>query len=261
MLPNHAPLVVAEQFGTLASLYPGRIDLGIGRAPGADHVTIRALRREALAGVDAFPDDLDELRDYFAHAPRSPVRAVPGQGLDVPIWLLGSSTYSAQVAASRGLPFAFASHFAPDHLMAALTIYRERFTPGAIPAPRTMAVVNVFAADTDAAGQRLFTSLQQAFINLRRGHAGPLPPPLDDAESQWSPLELLTADHALQYSFVGSADTVRRGFAGFLEATSVDELMITGQIHDHEARKRSFTIAAEVLASLGVSDPGTIPAA
>ena len=182
MLPNHAPLIVAEQFGTLASLYPGRIDLGIGRAPGSDQLTMRAMRREPLAGVEDFPGDLHELQQYFAPSGASPVRAVPGEGLDVPIWLLGSSTYSAQLAAIRGLPFAFASHFAPDYLMPALEVYRTRFVPGAIPRPRTMAVVNVFAADTDAEGRRLFTSLQQAFINLRRGQPGPLAPPADDAD-------------------------------------------------------------------------------
>jgi luciferase family oxidoreductase group 1 len=246
MLPNHAPLIVAEQFGTLASLYPGRIDLGIGRAPGADQVTMRAMRRDALAGVDDFPGDLLELQQYFAPAGSAPVRAVPGEGLDVPIWLLGSSTYSAQLAARRGLPFAFASHFAPDHLMTALDTYRARFVPGAIPRPYAMAVVNVFASDTDADGRRMFTSLQLAFINLRRGQPGPLAPPVDEVESRWSPMERLTVDHALQYSFVGSADTVRRGLERFIDATGVDELMITGQIHDHEARKRSFAIAASV---------------
>lgn len=248
MLPNHAPLVVAEQFATLASLYPGRIDLGIGRAPGADHATMRALRRDPMAGIEDFPADLRELCDYFSGG--TAVRAVPGAGVDVPIWLLGSSTYSAQLAAALGLPFAFASHFAPDHLMAALDLYRTRFRPGALDAPCAMAVVNVFAADSDAEGRRMFTSLQQAFVNIRQGRSTPLAPPLDEGDVRWSPMERLAIDHALQYSFLGSRDTVRRGLERFLALTGVDELMIAGHMHDHEARVRSYTIAAEIVSSM-----------
>jgi len=247
MLPNHAPLVVAEQFGTLAALHPGRIDLGLGRAPGADHVTMRALRRDPMAGADSFPADVQELRDYFAG--RGPVRAVPGAGLDVPIWLLGSSSYSAQLAAALGLPFAFASHFAPDHLLAALDLYRTRFRPGAIDAPYAMAVVNVFAAETDAEGRRLFTSLQQAFVNLRQGRPGPLAPPID-GDPHWAPFELLAIDHALQYSYVGSPETVARGLSRFVALTGVDEIMYACHMHDHEARLRSCSIAADAAMTL-----------
>ena len=250
MLPNHAPLVVAEQFGTLAALHPGRIDLGLGRAPGADHVTMRALRRDPMAGADDFPADVQELRDYFTGS--AAVTAVPGAGADIPIWLLGSSTYSAQLAAMLGLPFAFASHFAPDHLVAALDLYRSRFRPGAIDAPNAMAVVNVFAADTDADGQRMFTSLQQAFVNLRRGQPGPLAPPIDPGETPWSPMERLAIDHALRYSFVGSPATVRRGLEHFVALTNVDEVMIAGHIHDHDARVHSYAIAAAAMQQLPV---------
>jgi luciferase family oxidoreductase group 1 len=248
MLPNHAPLVIAEQFGTLESLYPGRIDLGVGRAPGTDQLTMRALRRTLTNTVEDFPRDVAELLSYFAPPrPEQALRAVPGAGLRVPVWLLGSSLYSAQLAAQMGLPFAFASHFAPDLLRQALAIYRDEFYPSeALDKPYAMPCINVFAADTDAEAQRLFTSLQQAFINLRRGRPGLLSPPVDPAESLWSNIELAGVGHALRYSAVGSPETVRRWLESFIELTQADEIMITAQIFDRAARLRSIEIFAGV---------------
>lgn len=247
MLPNHAPLLVAEQFGTLESLYPGRIDLGLGRAPGTDQLTMRALRRDPMSAADSFPRDVVELQSYFrAVRPGQVVRAVPGAGLGVPIWLLGSSLFSAQLAATLGLPFAFASHFAPDHLRQALEVYRTRFRPSeALRAPYAMAGVNVFAAETDAEAARLATSLKLQFVNLRRGQPGALQPPFDPADAPWSALEVTGVDHALTYAVIGSPETVRRGLADFIQLTGADELMVTGQIYDHRARLRSFEIVAE----------------
>jgi luciferase family oxidoreductase group 1 len=255
MLPNHSPLVVAEQFGTLEALYPGRIDLGIGRAPGTDQLTMRALRRKLAAGEEDFARDVTELLSYFDPArPGQLVRAVPGEGLGVPVWLLGSSLYSAQLAALLGLPFAFASHFAPDYLTDALDEYRSEFRPSEFLAePYSMACVNVFAADTDEEAARLFTSLQQAFINLRTGRPGPLPPPVDPNDAGRSGVESAGVAHALRFSAVGSPDTVRRRLDSFIRATRVDELMLTAQIHDAAARQRSFEIAAEVRDSLGAA--------
>jgi len=246
MLPNHAPLVVAEQFGTLESLYPGRIDLGLGRAPGTDQTTARALRRY-MAGADNFPQDVIELQGYFQPAaPGQAVRAVPGAGLKVPIWLLGSSLFSAQLAAMLGLPFAFASHFAPDHLEDALAIYRDRFQPSAqLERPYVMLGLNVFAAATDAEARRHFTSLQQAFVNLRSGRPGPLPPPVDSTEGLWSPMETAGLAHSLRYAIVGSPETVQRGLAAFIAEHQADEIMVTAQMFDHAARLRSFEIVAE----------------
>jgi luciferase family oxidoreductase group 1 len=256
MLPNHAPLVIAEQFGTLETLYPGRIDLGIGRAPGTDRVTMRALRRNLSNAEEDFPRDVSELLSYFAPArPGQVVSAVPGQGLRVPVWLLGSSLYSAQLAALMGLPFAFASHFAPDYLTQALRIYRGEFRPSEIlDAPHAMPCINVFAADTDAEARRLFTSLQQAFINLRRNIPGLLPPPVDSMEGRWSEFERAGVERALRYSVVGSAETVRRGLEAFIDLTEADEVMVTAQIFDHPARLRSFEILAEVREMLRPSD-------
>jgi luciferase family oxidoreductase group 1 len=257
MLPNHSPLVVAEQFGTLEALYPGRIDLGLGRAPGTDQLTMRALRRNRVGTEDDFPRDVAELLSYFEPARAGQmVRAVPGEGLNVPVWLLGSSLFSAGLAATMGLPFAFASHFAPDYLVHALEVYRERFrASGSLAEPYAMACVNVFAAETDAEARRLFTSLQQAFVNLRRGRPGLLPAPAETTEGLWSPLEAAGIDHALRYSFVGSPETVRRGLEAFVAATKVDELMLTGQIYDHAARLRSFEIAAGVRDELNAVRP------
>ncbi len=249
MLPNHAPLVIAEQFGTLESLYPGRIDLGLGRAPGTDQRTARALRRHLAAVEDDFPRDVAELQSYFAHVrPGQAVRAVPGAGLNVPIWLLGSSLFSAELAATLGLPFAFASHFAPDYLMHALEIYRSRFRPSeALGAPYAMVGVNVFAADTDAEARRLFTSLQRQFVNLRRGVPGLLQPPDDTLEGNWSEMERAGVEHMLACSVVGSPETVRRGLDAFIDRTQADEIMVTAQIFDHAARLRSFEIVAGVM--------------
>ncbi|MGK3991358.1 LLM class flavin-dependent oxidoreductase [Sorangium sp. So ce136] len=248
MLPNHAPLVIAEQFGTLASLFPGRIDLGLGRAPGSDPLTARALRRNLAGDVDGFPQDVLELMGYFRPAePGQPVRAVPGAGLDVPIWILGSSLFGAQLAAALGLPYAFASHFAPGQLMQAIALYRREFRPSAqLAQPRLMLGFNVFAADTDEEARLLWSSLQQAFINLRRGRPGPLPPPVEGFERELGPMERAGLEQALSCSAVGSPETVRRGLEAFIERTRADELMVTSQIFDHAARVRSFEITAQV---------------
>ncbi len=244
MLPNHAPLQVAEQFGTLASLYPGRIDLGLGRAPGTDQATARALRRYHDS-ADAFPQDVQELLYYFEPAePGQPVRAVPGAGLDVPVWLLGSSLFGARLAARLGLPYAFASHFAPDALDHALALYRREFTPSRrLARPYAMLGVNVVAAPTEAEARRLFTTLQQSFVNLRRGRPGLIPPPIDDIETYWTPAERIGVEQALACSVVGDPDQVRSGLAAFVERHRPDELMLTANVYDHAARKRSFEIA------------------
>lgn len=248
MLPNHAPLVIAEQFGTLESLFPGRIDLGLGRAPGTDQVTVQALRRN-LDDADEFPQDVQEVQAYFADVePGQRVQAVPGAGLKVPLWILGSSTYGAQLAGVLGLPYAFASHFAPDALLQALAAYRQRFAPSQqLERPYSMACVNVICADTDAQARRLFTSIQQAFANMMRNRRGKLQPPIDDIDTYWAGVEKAQAQHMLTYSFVGSPDTVRGGLKDFIARTGVDELMTTGAIFDHDARLRSF----ELLAKLG----------
>jgi luciferase family oxidoreductase group 1 len=248
MLPNHSPLVIAEQFGTLESLHPGRIDLGLGRAPGTDMRTAYALRRHMTHDGDDFPRDVLELQSYFRPAtPQQAVRAVPGAGLNVPLWLLGSSLFSAKLAARLGLPFAFASHFAPDLMMEALALYRDQFRPSEqLQRPYAMAGLNVFAAETDAEGARLFTSVQQQFIALRRGNPGPLKPPLDTMEGVWTADEKAGVEHALACAVVGSPQTVRRGIQEFIARTGVDELMLTGHIYDHAARLRSFEIAAGI---------------
>jgi luciferase family oxidoreductase group 1 len=258
MLPNHAPLVIAEQFGTLESLYPGRIDLGLGRAPGTDMIAARALRRDLISSSEAFPQDVQELLAYFREAiPGQAVRAVPGQGLHVPIWLLGSSLFSAQLAAALGLPFAFASHFAPDHLLSALQIYRSQFRPSeALDRPYLMPAINVFAAATDAEARHLFTSLQQQFVNLRRGRPGPLAPPVDSMEGRWSAVEQSGLEHTLAHAVVGSPATVRQRLEAFIAQTNADELIVTAQIFDHVARLRSFEIVAEVRDTLTLSQDG-----
>ncbi len=248
MLPNHAPLVIAEQFGTLASLHPGRIDLGLGRAPGTDERTMRALRRDSHS-ADGFPQDVVELLHYFEPAvDGQAVRAVPGAGLRVPVWLLGSSTFSAQLAAALGLPFAFASHFAPDQLMPALALYRSRFEPSErLQRPNAMVGVSVIAAETDAQARRLFTSLQQQFIALRRGQSIQLQPPVDDISERMSPQEQLGLEHVLRLAIVGGPDTVRAGLHRFIAETSADEVIVTANIHDHAARVRSYEIVADVM--------------
>ncbi len=255
MLPNHAPLVIAEQFGTLASLYPGRIDLGLGRAPGTDQLTAHALRRTLTGDVDAFPRDVIELMTYFGpDSPERRVRAVPGTGLNVPVWILGSSTYGAQLAAALGLPYAFASHFAPGELDFALKIYRAQFKPSEhLDRPYVMAGFNIFAADTDAEARLLFSSLEQAFVNLRTGRAGPLPPPVEGFGERLDSTARAMLDHALSCSAVGGPDKVREGLSAFIARTGADEVIVTAQIFDHSARLRSFEIAAEVHASLALA--------
>ncbi|WP_426030269.1 LLM class flavin-dependent oxidoreductase [Caulobacter sp. DWP3-1-3b2] len=251
MLPNHAPLMVAEAFGTLAALYPGRIDLGLGRAPGTDQPTMRALRRY-MGAVDSFAQDVVELQAWFKPAvPGQLVRAVPGEGQDVPLWLLGSSTYSAQLAAALGLPFAFAAHFAPDQLMEAIAIYRRTFKPSeALAQPYVMICIGVCAADTDAQARRLSTSSQQQFLALRRGQPGLLPAPVDDIRAIASEAELAGLDHTFRYSAIGSPETVRAKVQQVLDATGADELMAASQIHDHEARRHSYEILARVRGDL-----------
>jgi luciferase family oxidoreductase group 1 len=254
MLPNHAPLVIAEQFGTLDALYPGRIDLGLGRAPGTDPLTARALRRTLAGGggADSFPDDVLELLSYFLPAAAGQrVRAVPGAGADVEVWILGSSLYGAELAALYGLPYAFASHFAPAYLMQAIDVYRRLFRPSArLARPRVMVGVNVVAADTDDEARRLLTSLQQAFVNLRSGRPTPLPPPADGFAERLTPEQSAMLDEVLACAAIGSPDTVRDRLRGLIARTGADELMVTSQIHDHRARVRSCEIAAELRGQL-----------
>jgi luciferase family oxidoreductase group 1 len=247
MLPNHAPLVIAEQFGTLAALYPGRIDLGVGRAPGSDQLTARALRRTLQGDVDRFPQDVVELMAYFRPAePNQAVRAVPGAGAEVPIWILGSSLFGAQLAAALGLPFAFASHFAPAEMERAIAIYRDRFEPSEqLANPYVMLGLNVVAADTDAEAKRLQTSQQQAFINLRTGHPGPLPPPVDDMDARLDDNARAILAQTLRWAIAGSPETVERGLMDFIAHTGADELMVTAQIFDHQARLRSYELLAQ----------------
>lgn len=252
MLPNHAPLVIAEQFGTLAALHPGRIDLGLGRAPGTDMATAHALRRNLDTGVDGFPRDVVELITYFQPADEGRrVHAIPGEGEQVPVWILGSSLYGAQLAAMLGLPYAFASHFAPAELERALDLYRSRFEPSPyLDRPRVMLGLNVVAAPTDAQAAFLFTSLQQAFVNLRGGRPGRLPPPVEGYGEALDPAARAVLGQALSCAVVGSPATVRRGLEAFAERTGADELMVTAQVYDHAARVRSFEILAEVRRSL-----------
>jgi len=252
MLPNHAPLVIAEQFGTLESLYPGRIDLGLGRAPGSDQLTARALRRYLGSSGDTFPQDVQELQSYLQPAtPGQRLRAVPGAGLKVPLYLLGSSDFSARLAAELGLPFAFASHFAPEYLLVALRLYRRDFEPSAqLSKPYAMVGASLFAAETDEAARRLATSAQLMFLNLVRGHPGELPPPVESMEGQWSAPERAAVSERMRYAAIGSAETVRERFREILAATEADELIVTAQIFDHAARLRSFEIGAQVLQEL-----------
>ena len=248
MLPNHSPLVVAEQFGTLASLYPGRIDLGLGRAPGTDPLTAQALRRDLNHHADTFPQDVQELQGYFEPvAPGQKIRAVPGAGLQVPLWLLGSSLFGAQLAALLGLPFAFASHFAPDLLLQALDIYRQRFRPSAqLEKPHAMVVANVVAAETDEAARYQLTSVQQAMTHLLRGTPGPMPAPIDDIEAYWSPAEKAGTQRMLRYAIAGSAATLQTQLRQFIAATEADELMVTTHIYDPSIARRSLEITAQV---------------
>jgi len=254
MLPNHAPLVVAEQFGTLATLFPNRIDLGLGRAPGTDVLTARALRRDLATSAEHFPQDVMELQGYFEPSiPGQGIRAIPGEGLRVPLWILGSSLFGASLAAALGLPFAFASHFAPDALMAALAIYRSRFKASRqLQQPYVMVAANVVAAASDAEAQFLFTSLQQAFLRLRRGEPGPLPPPVLSIDAMSNEVKRAGLTQALECSFVGSVATVTRQLQAFLTRTGANELIISGHIYDHQARLRSFELAADARDALAV---------
>ena len=251
MLPNHSPLQVAEAFGTLAALHPGRIDLGVGRAPGTDQATARALRRYFSAAED-FPADVAELLAWFEPAASDQrLRAVPGEGQDVPVWMLGSSLFGARLAAQLGLPYAFASHFAPDAMDEALAVYRRDFRPSArLAAPYAMLGLNVVVADTDAAARRLFSSQQQSFVLLRRGQPGRIPPPLDDIETWWSAPEKAMVERALGCAVVGAEDTVAAGLAAFVARHRPDELILTANIFDHAARLASFQRAAGILARL-----------
>jgi luciferase family oxidoreductase group 1 len=252
MLPNHSPLVVAEQFGTLESLYPGRIDLGLGRAPGTDYTTLRALRRDH-ASADNFPDDVLELQRLFGPLqPGQAVQAVPGTGLGVPLWILGSSLYGAQLAAALGLPYAFASHFAPDELDRALAVYRAKFRPSAqLAKPYAMVGVNAVVADSDAAARRLFTTAQQGFTNLLRGARGRLQPPLDDIEHFWTPAEREHVVRMLSCSLVGSPATVREQLTSLVARTGADELIVAAAIYDQAARLESYRLLAEAAAAAG----------
>ncbi len=252
MLPNHSPLVIAEQFGTLAALHPGRIDLGLGRAPGSDMLTMRALRRD-MNSAERFPQDVQELLAYFEPArPGQRIQAVPGAGASVEVWLLGSSTFSAQLAALLGLPFAFAAHFSPPAMMAAITAYRERFEPSArLDRPRVMLTVNALAADTDEEARYQFTAQQQAFLHLHRGNPGQVPAPVETIG--WTREERKGVDEALAYSFVGSPDTVASGLRQFVAATRPDELMVTAHIHSQAARLRSLELLAGVRERLGAT--------
>jgi len=247
MLPNHPPLVIAEQFGTLEALHPGRIDLGLGRAPGTDHLTILALRRDPTS-ADSFPQDVVELQRYLADPrPGQAVRATPGAGSHVPLWILGSSLFGAQLAAMLGLPYSFASHFAPEALLPALEIYRSTFRPSEqLQEPYAMVGANVIVGDDDATARTLFTSAQQAFTNILRGRRGQLPRPIDDIESYWTPPEKERASAMLRRSFVGSPETVRAGLERFVAETEADEIIVAAAIHDHAARLRSY----ELLGSL-----------
>jgi luciferase family oxidoreductase group 1 len=248
MLPNHAPYMIAEQFGTLAALHPGRVDLGLGRAPGTDQPTARALRRNLAGGADSFPQDVVELLHFLApEQPGQMVRAIPGAGSDIEVWILGSSLFGAQVAAALGLPFAFASHFAPADLDRAVAIYRERFQPSPrLQKPHVMAALMVVAADTDAEAARLASSVQQSFIALRTGQPGPLPPPVDDMASRLPPGASAMLAQALSCAVIGSPRTVAAGLEAFARRTGADELMVTASIFDHAARLRSFEIVAGV---------------
>jgi luciferase family oxidoreductase group 1 len=248
MLPNHSPLVIAEQFGTLESLYPGRIDLGLGRAPGSDQRTAQALRRNLASDAEEFPRDVLELADYFSPQPRQAVRAVPGTGLEVPLWILGSSLFGAQVAAALGLPYAFASHFAPAQMMAAIAAYRARFRPSRqLDRPYVMLGFNVFAADTLGEAQFRATSMQQAFVNLRSGRPSQLPPPVEGYLERIGPQERGILEQVLSCASIGTPEIVSSDLLNFVKRTGADELMITCQIFDHAARLRSFEIAAQAL--------------
>jgi luciferase family oxidoreductase group 1 len=255
MLPNHAPLVIAEQFGTLESLYPGRIDLALGRAPGTDHATARALRRSLGSSGETFPQDVLKLMSYFRPAePNQRVRAVPGAGLNVPLYLLGSSVFSAQLAAELGLPFAFASHFAPDYLHVALELYRREFKPSPqLREPHVIIGVGLYAAESDVEARHLFTSAQMQALSLIRGHPSKLPPPVDRINEQWTPVEQTAIENRSRYALVGSLAAVERRLREIVEETAADEIIAVAQIYDHAARLRSHEIGAEIFRRIAPS--------
>ncbi|SFD53482.1 luciferase family oxidoreductase, group 1 [Bacillus sp. OV194] len=248
MLPNHAPLVIAEQFGTLESLFPGRIDLGLGRAPGTDQVTAKALRRENMSNGEDFPEQVDELRAYLKpDGSGNPVRAIPGEGLDIPIWLLGSSGFSARLAAELGLPFSFASHFSPDNTLPALDVYRRNFKPSQVlDKPYAMVGVNVIAAETEEKAAYLATSMQQQFLNLVRGIPSKLKPPVETMEGIWSNYEKASVEQSLRTTIIGTPETVKTKLQAFLDETQADEMIVNAQIFDHQERLRSYEIVSEV---------------
>lgn len=252
MLPNHAPLVIAEQFGTLESLYPGRIDLGLGRAPGTDQLTARALRRDLRSTGDDFPEQLAELRGYFdpSLAQGNPIKAIPGEGLNIPIWLLGSSGFSAQLAGELGLPFAFAAHFSPLNTLGALQIYRKAFKPSnVLDKPYAMVALNIITAETDKEAKRLFTTLQQQFLNLMSGNLTQLQPPVDDISELASSYQLKSLEQQLGSSIVGSQQTVKDKLYTFLEESQADEIMVIAQVYDHKARLHSYELLSEITKS------------
>jgi luciferase family oxidoreductase group 1 len=254
MLPNHAPIIVAEQFGTLATLYPDRIDLGLGRAPGTDQNTARALRRDRVETVNDFPRDIQELQHYFSkNSHKSEVRAIPGDGLEIPIYLLGSSTFSAQLGAEMGLPYAFASHFAPNHLYEALQIYRKGFSASSqLDKSYAMAAVNMVIADSDEEAKYIASSMKQFMLNIIRNTRQPLPPPVEDMSSLWNPMEEAHITHMMQFSFVGSKDTVAKKLDTFIKDTGVDELIIVSHIFEHEKRLRSYELLSEIQKEAGI---------
>lgn len=255
MLPNHAPLVVAEQFGTLASIHPNRIDLGLGRAPGTDQRTAMALRRYQQETVQDFPNNIDELQMYLSEEnSTAPVRATPGEGLDIPLYLLGSSTFSAQLAGKKGLPYAFASHFAPTHLHDALRLYHQHFKPSAqLEKPYTMACLNIIAADTDEEAEYLATSAKKFMLGVIRNTRKPLPPPVKSMEGEWSTLERMQIEKMMFYSFIGSKETIAQGLQTFVEETRVNEIIVIANIYDQAARLKSYQLVSEVFDALEVA--------
>ncbi|MDP2732106.1 MAG: LLM class flavin-dependent oxidoreductase, partial [Hoeflea sp.] len=251
MLPNHSPLVIAEQFGTLEALFPGRVDLGLGRAPGTDMNTARALRRNLEAGAQSFPDDILELQHWLGEPDDAKLIAIPGAGSHVPLWILGSSLYSAHLAAALGLPYAFASHFAPDMLFEALDIYRAQFTPSAqLKAPYVMAAVMGVMADTDDEAAWLFTTLQQTFVNMRRNARGKMPPPVESMDGFWTEMERVTVEHTLRYAVVGGPESAKEQMQAFIKATKADEIMISMPIHSLDARLKSVDLFGQMRTSL-----------
>lgn len=252
MLPNHSPLIIAEQFGTLASMYPGRIDLGLGRAPGTDQKTAQAIRADRMQAVREFPQNVRKLRQYFSDGGHvDGIRAFPGQGTNVPLWILGSSTDSAHLAAALGLPYSFASHFSPDQLLEALDVYRQKFQPSEqLDEPYVMPCINVVAAETDDEAQYLATSMKQMFIGVVTGERKPMPPPVDDMDTVWNRVQKMAVERMLSYTFIGSRTTIKEELTGFLQDTGADEIMIASYIYDHQERLKSHRLFAEIMEEL-----------